>query len=154
MNKIIFLDIDGVLNSEVFQKYRNNPISKEYPLCDIDPYAINLLNKLVDDTNSVIVITSVWRLSRTLEELQLLFSRVGFTGVIVGKTPRLGEDTVRGNEIYKWIKDHEELIGTKYFDDDSDMLLWQQHNFIKIDGYCGLTSTNCYKAEYILNRKY
>lgn len=33
------------------------------------------------------------------------------------------------------------------FDDDSDMLLWQKDNFIKIDDYCGLTPSAIYKAE-------
>jgi hypothetical protein len=166
MFKIIFLDIDGVLNSTL---YYENLEFKEIKadqndrflnkLYDIDEKAISFLNHLIKNTGAKIVISSTWRKNTAIEELTKLFKMKGFIGEIIDYTPRLGEGNLRGNEILKWIENNITLIGQlrhEYrsyviFDDDSDMLYWQRNNFILIDGYVGLTPNNVYKAEYILN---
>ena len=70
--KIIFLDIDGVLNSEksfieshndklIFRKicdYKNLEDVLKLQLFDLDFYKIELLKKIVRETNAKIVITS------------------------------------------------------------------------------------------------
>lgn len=61
MNKFIFLDIDGVMNSNLFysertQDKRYNDWIKEHPqriawnACNIDPRAVERLNRLTDAT--------------------------------------------------------------------------------------------------------
>ena len=57
VDKIVFLCIDGVLNSE---EYFNKCFSSDN-VCDLDPDAINRLIKFLDDTNAKIVISSSWR---------------------------------------------------------------------------------------------
>lgn len=166
--KIIFLDIDGVLNSQLYHERTYDPnlekdISRfDYKCRDIDDKAVSFLNDLIKDTGAKVVVSSSWRRSETIESLTKILQARGFTGEIVGFTPRLGKNTVRGNEIHKWIEDNDKLLGVYYYqfkeyvilDDDSDMLLWQKDNFIKTDGYVGLTPTNVHKATYILNGRY
>jgi len=156
--KIVFLDIDGVLNSELFSQTNPKSDNTRYPL---DPRCIKLLNELVKDTDCKIVISSSWRRSTAIDRLCELFAEAGFVGEIIDYTPFLGRGTVRGNEIRVWIQDNFALLGKRdsefdtyvIFDDDSDMLLWQQYNFIHVDGFSGLTPRNCYKAKYILNKE-
>lgn len=152
MIKVIFLDIDGVLNHELLVKSR---AGKRHQLCR---NSIKYLNTLIKNTNAKVVVTSTWRKSRTINELQKALDDYGFEGVVIDKTDVLGSHTVRGNEILKWIKDHEKLVGPYYkysnyiiLDDDSDMLYWQRNNFICVDGYCGLSPKDIWLAEKILN---
>ncbi len=167
MKKLIFLDIDGVLNSQLYAEKHHNKdnesdTSIKFPMSMIDPISVSFLNSLVENTGAEIIISSVWRFGRSIEELQNILEQRGFIGKVIGKTRRI-EDAVRGDEIRKFIEDNKELIGyessSEYkdyviFDDDSDMLLWQQYNFIHVDGYAGLSPNNCYKAKFILNGKY
>lgn len=164
--KIIFLDIDGVLNNELFYRKRHqlNFVGyPEYPMSEFDTQCIESLNYLIEKTGAKVVISSTWRIGRTIEELQELLNSVGFKGEIISKTPsmrHLDENCLRGNEILKWIKDNRELIGQEYhefenyviFDDDSDMLYWQKDNFLLVDRFVGLTMSVTYKAIRILNR--
>jgi hypothetical protein len=156
---LIFLDFDGVLNSQLW--YVRTKGSREQD--DLDREAIGYLNDLVSTTGARVVVSSTWRLNRTIEELQEILGRNGFTGEVIGKTIDMrrgenGDSILRGNEILAWIKDHQEDCGVPYwdyrryviFDDDSDMLYWQKDNYIKTDAYCGLTPNNCYHAKKIL----
>ena len=157
--KIVFLDCDGVVNSHLFGEQFPEKDKEHYV---IDERCVKLLNELSAATWCKFVISSAWRNTLSIEEIRKLFAAKGFTGDIIDVTPRLGHGNLRGNEILQWMKEHEELIGSSYseykeyviFDDDSDMLLWQQYNFIKTDIFCGLTPNNCYKAKYILLSKY
>lgn len=157
--KLIFLDVDGVLNHELYyvekdQQQRADEIG--YPQSEFDPKTIQLLNSIVEQTGAKIVISSCWRNNRTIEELKELFKSVDLTDCIIGKTPNLAVydlatkqrthmSVPRGCEIAEYI---ETTYGygaeVKYviLDDDSDMLLCQQKNFIWIDGYAGLNETH------------
>ena len=109
--KIIFLDIDGVLNSEKWyiERFDKNlyPNLENHHLCEFDPLTIEQLNLLTDKTNAKIVISSTWRMGRTIDELKKLFEEVGIKGEIIGVTPHLtfndGYGVERGNEIKRWI---------------------------------------------------
>ena len=180
MKKIIFLDFDGVLNSELYyksnrysehSKKQKKQLNKNYTFgdiqklpqltikqklllykFDIDPLAIEYLNNLIKDTNAEIVVSSTWR-NKGKELLQQILELRGFKGKIIGVTPHGCDCCVRGNEIRKWLQINKLEHKCKYviFDDDSDMLFWQRENFILIDGYVGLTPSNVYKAKRILN---
>ena len=173
--KLIFLDIDGVLNHQLFwheksQSDRRKELQKDAPdgAHDIDPEKIGLLNNLIDATGAKVVISSSWRNGRTVKDLIELFDWFGFKGEIIGKTPRLwfGHDqnedwrntsVPRGCEIKAWIENNKGILGAKIsklqyviFDDDSDMLLWQREHFIWVDPYAGLTPNLIYKAQRLL----
>jgi hypothetical protein len=164
--KLLILDIDGVLNHEIFYNKRFDEMKNgtykelEYPLSEIDPISVQKISLICEKTNAKIIISSTWRYGRTIEELQKILEFFGFTGEIIDATPILhGDHIVRGNEILKWIKDNQDLVG-KYWDyknyvildDDSDMLLWQKDNFILVDRYTGITDNDVEKAIEILNR--
>lgn len=128
----VFLDIDGVLNSQTYyesRRYKEKTMDQgrfEYDLEEIDGNTILYLNDLIEKTKADIVISSTWRSRYSVEEFQKFFECKGFKGKVIGKTPRLGSDCVRGNEILKWIKDNEKdyhaYSNYVIFDDDSDML--------------------------------
>lgn len=167
--KIIFIDIDGVLNHELWyqSKERNDRI---LALGDRDindygdyfsPYTMSLLNSLIEKTNAKVVVSSSWRSGRTNEELQELFNDNGFKGDIIGQTPYLYfncEESVgsapRGAEIKAWFMLNEDIHKNNYtyviFDDDTDMLYNQRNNFIHVDSYCGITYNDIFLAIEIL----
>lgn len=165
--RIIFLDIDGVLNCETFFQERvakkqlrkdvkKGEISREEYYGDmLCEERISWLNDLCTAIGAKVVVSSTWRLGKTVEELQEILNRSGATFEIIGKTPHLNADCVRGNEIYKWIKENDDKLGCHYYeyrdyvilDDDSDMLLWQAKNFFQTDAYSGLTPNLVYKIK-------
>ena len=162
--KIIFLDFDGVLNSQLYYKsgrHSARPIAFEN---DIDPDSVALLNQLVKATEAKVVVSSSWRHGRTVEQLQAILDHNGFVGEVIGKTKdlRCGEDgqyVMRGNEIYAWMRENKAIVGDSspdahnyiILDDDSDMLYWQRNNLFLVDSFCGLTPNLVYKATRFLN---
>lgn len=168
--KIIFLDIDGVLNSEDWYErrsklYTSDEISENYPKYEFDPFSVDSLNKITNETNAYIVISSSWRHGKTLDELVELFTLVGITGEVTGFTDDFaynelnnGKEIInyripRGCEIDYWLKNIDYIFESYVIlDDDSDMLYHQKDNFIHIDSYRGLIKDNAIEAIKILNR--
>ena len=169
--KIIFLDIDGVLNHHQYFKERfetrkqdkldgnltkKSEIDREAE--EIDPKSVENLNELIENTGAKVVISSTWRLSKGIEELQAILEKRGFVGEIIGKTPIGCGCCQRGNEIHKWLADNRDIVGEDgndyvILDDDSDMLYWQRNNFVNVDQYVGLTPKQVYKATRFLTGK-
>lgn len=167
---IVFLDIDGVLNSQLFyqerfreRSNRDTIITDEeiYLHDNIDKKAVSFLNNLCKDIDAKVVISSTWRKNRTVEDLQQLFKIVGGTFDIIDKTLFLdmshlaiGTSIPRGFEIEVWLRsninfDKHGMYPYQFqryviLDDDSDMLYVQRNNFFQTDSYCGLTPNICY----------
>lgn len=171
--KIVFLDIDGVLNNELWfvgsGSTRKADDKKEWELSHFDPRCVGLLNDITDFTGAKIVVSSSWRIGRSFDDLQELLEDAGVTGGIIDRTPRLHFTGVegynysvpRGNEIKCWMELNKDLLGQsigKYddyviLDDDSDMLYWQRNNFFWCDPYVGLTNNLAYKVKMFLGKK-
>ncbi len=103
--KILFLDIDGVLNSSKYIRYGNeleNPDGLTWEQSQIDPTAVETLNMIIDATGCFVVICSAWRTLHSRVELQEILTARGFRGKIIGTTPNLPGKT-RGDEIQAWI---------------------------------------------------
>lgn len=158
MNKFIFLDIDGVMNSNLFysertQDKRYNDWIKEYPqyiawsACNIDPRAVERLNRLTDATGAKIVVSSSWRFD---SNLQAVFTIVGIKEPIYSTTPS-SESRIRGEEIQAWL--NRETEPCKYVIlDDCDMLEPQLPYFIQTDWLkWGLSDDDVEHAIHILN---
>lgn len=163
--KIIFLDIDGVLNSrQSFKKTR-----QEYPGDEIrydtpHPDHIQELNFIVKHTNAKVVISSTWRTSFSSLAMHRFLRVLGFVGDVIDNTPRL--DTYRGTEIQSWLLAHESKI-KKYkdsnlynyepietfviLDDDSDMENLSEY-LVQTSNDVGLTHQDAIKAVEILNK--
>lgn len=106
MNKFIFLDIDGVMNSNLFysertQDKRYDEWIKDHPqhiawgACNIDPRAVKRLNRITDATKAKIIVSSTWRSDSNLQEI---FTLVGIKEPIYDVTPYM-RSRHRGSEI-------------------------------------------------------
>jgi hypothetical protein len=132
--KIVFLDFDGVLNSRRF--YLERP-SSEFKL---DSVAVDRLNRLIQCSGANVVVSSTWRLGRSIRELQKVLGSYGFEGKVIGRTPQLN-NCYRGFEIREWVADHPDVDLESFviLDDDADMVdlalrqVQTNHNF----GLCG-----------------
>jgi len=158
---IIFLDIDGVLNCDVYYEglrrlTDNGGIAPEHPLEDLCPERIELLNVLCERVDAKVVISSTWRLSG-LEYCKNALQGRGAKFDIIDVTPkcRVRDYIVRGNEVLAWIKNNEKLVGCwssdfktyAIIDDDSDFLYEQRNNLFLVDSYGGLTPNTIYRIE-------
>ena len=101
--RIVFLDIDGVLNSDGYVSTRPQVSDELWTIEDIDPKNIATLNTLVAVTSAQFVLSSSWRHHHTLAEMQALLEMRGFSGTLIGATPRLFGET-RGAEIRTWLQ--------------------------------------------------
>ena len=149
--KIIFLDIDGVLNNKWFFEKRE-PDAPEFGEHDIDIENIYYLNRLVKETGALLVISSSWRNGYPLTDIQRFLEKNGFKYPerVIGTTM---SDTklVRGGEIKKWL----DLTGVEKFvilDDDSDMGEVID-NLVQTQYEDGLTSVEMFKAIEILGKE-
>jgi len=151
-DRVIFLDIDGVLNCQVF--YDRVGHKGEERLRNICSQRIDWLNDLCEKINANVVISSTWRLGQSVAQLQEVLNEAGAKFRVIDKTPDMrGKGIVRGNEIYLWLQENRDYEFKDYviIDDNSDMLLWQQRNFFHVDSYSGLTPNTCYKIKRFFN---
>lgn len=152
---IIFLDVDGVLNCQLFYS-ENKDKGETFVEQNICKMRVSWLNALCKEMDIKVVISSTWRKGKTVDELKEIFLECGATFDVIDKTPVFRDsDTVRGNEIQRWIKDNSDLLECQYYDfhtyaiidDDSDMLYQQRNNLFLTDSYAGLTPDTCYKIK-------
>lgn len=140
MNKpLIFLDIDGVLNSHAWWDRRapaqSDQSLEDYYLRALDPDACALLQGLCEDTGAEIVVMSTWRILHPVEEIRHLLGKRGVTTPILGVTPDLRHHEKdfqepwssfgRGLEVQWWLRERlgdEGAANTRLVlvDDDSD----------------------------------
>lgn len=110
--KVIFLDIDGVLNSdEYFDKIQNLNIEGIESQVDIEK--ILLLKKAIDETGAKVVLSSSWRYTRNGKSLKELLSRYGIS---TESTPFIQNE--RGLEIKQWISDNQNIEDFVILDDE------------------------------------
>ena len=159
--KVIFLDIDGVLNSEKFwedqtQSFRYTAALKQGKtkdqvrvIANIDPDTVAWVNYIVAMTNAEIVISSTWRSDWNIP---YLLRYAGIVKPIYGITP-FSKDRHRGTEIKEWLDDHPEVTHYVIIDDDSDMLNEQLNNFVQTGWEEGLNEECADKAVEILNKE-
>jgi len=158
--KIIFLDIDGVLNCE--NAYKNGECQYQGWTWEDgrkDHYqrfcvrSKDLLNKLIDETGAKIIISSTWRMSG-IEFMRKVWEFEEMHGEIIGITPSLrtnGINIPRGMEIKYYLEndlkfqhinwseeEQQKCIDTSgvenyiIIDDDSDMLYGQRNHFVHV----------------------
>lgn len=170
-NKLIFLDIDGVMNSERFfkdvWKISNIPeVKKKMPhfrcFCsEMFGYdAIYYIDKLCKETDARIVISSTWRLGYSVPQLGRIFLHNGSNSdFVVGKTGRRhfinGQVSFRDEEILTYLEENytkEEYDKLKYvvIDDDTYDLRRVENHLITVDNKVGFTKKDYNKAYKIL----
>lgn len=167
--KILFTDVDGVLNSADYMRNRR-AIRRPSPHA-IDAVTVPRLNTVTDRTGAKIVISSSWRIGKAVERLREIFALHGITGDVIGLTPSLYEwytkdDKVcskraeRGFEIDCWLDEwpsdprFAELGPVESFaivDDNSDMV-HLAHRLVKTDWDTGLLDEHVERLIIMLNQ--
>ena len=74
--KLLFLDINGVLETTHSASH-----------LDFDPYCVKHLRNISENLNLGIVITSNWRIGKTIEEMKKLFLKHSIN--VIGMTPAI-----------------------------------------------------------------
>lgn len=137
--KLIFLDVDGVLNHQDTKERWNGFIG-------INPIFVARLNQLLDDTGAAIVVSSSWRLD---PDWKTTLTNAGIPEEkIIDKTPYLAGE-IRGLEIQEWIANNG--FNDKYviLDDNSDMLPGQP--LFQTSWFTGLTDEIVGRVREYLN---
>lgn len=111
--KVIFLDVDGVLNSNDYIEYTSKNNVKGI-LEEIDPKKIDMLKQVLNITVAKIVVSSSWRNIRKFEKLRELFFLYGIR--LDEKTPLIGNN--RGLEIKQYLKEHANIEQYIILDDE------------------------------------
>lgn len=117
--KVIFLDIDDVLNT-LESRQRGD-------LFDMNN--VKALNAVLDFTSAGIVLTSTWRLSASISEWEEILHSAGIhaRGRVLGTTPWI-EGASRGIEIAYWLENSLCLVNCyAIFDDRDDMTPCMEH---------------------------
>lgn len=165
MRKILFLDIDGVLNGcdnmySRLELWRINAAA--YKTRDeygdmFDERSVRWLAYIVEKTGCGIVISSTWR-RRGLNFLQTMWEMRNLPGQIIDITPLCADDYIvnkyacgsceRGYEIQEWLECHDEC---RYciVDDNDDMLPHQK--FVKTNAGIGLDMKTANAIISVLN---
>lgn len=160
--KILFLDIDGVLND-------HGKMMNLY--CGIQPDKVERLNTIIDATDCYIVISSAWRYMILGEEMtakgfeyMLVTHGIKCNNRIVGYTPSDEDVTTRGRQISAWIdiilpKILQDKRATAYkyvvvddLDKETGIQITQSgHTLVQTDGTKGLTDEDAERIISILN---
>lgn len=130
MRKVIFLDIDGVMNSlrHVRRIHKIGEDRQRNPYEFFDPIAVRELNRICNQHDPDIVISSTWRKIRPyVDNFQLLrdhFAEQGFehSDRIIDRTPIFHKE--RGHEIQSWLNRNckGQEVKVVILDDDADMV--------------------------------
>lgn len=139
--KVVFLDVDGVLNS--VRDYYSVELTT-------DSHFI-LLRELIDRTGAKIVLSSSWRIGLSIGDV--LVQRLAEYGLeIYDTTPVLYfEGRKRGDEIRAWLNEHKDVTNFVILDDESDMCEFTKTNLVKTNTNFGLKSIHIEKVVKILN---
>ena len=107
---LIFLDFDGVI------------VTRKTRYLAGDEQCIAALNRLTDATCAGLVVSSCWRVGREVIDLRELLKGWGVKARVVDRTPHLGWNATRGEEISAWLESYSrDVAGFVILDDDDDM---------------------------------
>lgn len=163
MSKIIFLDIDGVLNTE---RQHDRCVNEGITPVDgfgyaFDPIAVANLKRIVEETGADIVISSSWKLWG-LDAMQRMWIRRGLPGKVIDITPNTESDemllsvdldymdipAIKGSEIKEWLSTNgNDVTHYAILDDLPDLLPEQESHFVQTDPRIGITEED---AEQII----
>lgn len=152
MVKYIFLDFDGVLNTEQYQAQLaidGKPTKDEYgPL--FDPKAVARLAEIIECTKAEIVVTSSWQNIHSTEILKEMWEKRGLPGVIRLINLKESEQVSPGQVVNAFMR---ERVYLPYviLDDEDNYPLEYNENLIKINPVAGISNRDVTKAIEALN---
>ena len=149
--KCIYLDIDGVLNSDkTLARTPNRYIG-------ISSDKVKLLKEIVKATDACIILSSSWRLMEEYDEdKKYLYKQLRYKDLkIVDQTKKLSMN--RGLEISKHLEEHPEIKSFVILDDEFAQCFADaglKEHYIQTDYTTGLTKADVMKAIKILNDEF
>lgn len=174
--KVLFLDIDGVINTvgaelgfrecyglEKEDKFISMKNLRARRAEIFDPACLYYLRQIIEETGCKIVVSSTWRNGETVESMKSWFDCPVIKEAIISKTPSYSSLSnpelkdrrgyvQRGEEIKWWIDNHPEVTAWAILDDDSDMDIVRS-GFFKTCTYDGLKKDVAQKVIFHLNYK-
>ena len=149
---VIFLDFDGVLNTEQYQAQLaidGKPTKDAWgPL--FSPCAVANLRKILDATKAGIVISSSWRYAHHLGSLRMMWEVRDLPGDILDAIPCGATYISRGEDIEYWLEKHDRPDYV-IIDDLDDFFPSQLERFVETNPIIGITETDAHKAIEILD---
>lgn len=176
----LFLDIDGVLNSdpwlrEVFdrkKKENTKPFKDAYDSASsqLNTEMIQNLNSVVVPLNIPVVISSNWRFAFDIEQISQMLKEKGFLGTVIGSTPtyvdgkRFSEVTLRYEEILQWLRNNSSYkdyvvvddlsLGNYYGDKTPKKCIdMEENHMVRTDVNYGLTVDKADKLIQLVQKK-
>lgn len=118
--KILFLDIDGVLNSAEWMKTGN--MGTRDPQEHFDPVLCARLESVLAATKADVVLSSTWRRLFPLDDITKWIRKSGVPSLyVIDKTPIKMSLCSRGEEIGLWLQLNQDVHNFAIVDDDDDM---------------------------------
>lgn len=153
--KILFLDFDGVMDSESYIKIlkkQGKPLNDKYGTI-FDPICVKNLKHITDQTGASIVVTSLWKRIMSYGDIVELWGYRELPGFVAGVTPNLGKSLNRGDEIDAWLEECRTDIQYVIID-DLRAKFFKEHQLprlLKVDPIGGLDEDTAERAIELLN---
>ena len=169
--KILFLDIDGVMNGSILDILKSP--SEQHRIFSLD--RVKRLKIILESTDCKIVLSTAWRRSNDGKERikkQLISDGIKWNDIYLGDTPIFGFNDNYGNDpgsndyprpfeikafLDKLKSDNKYIIKSWCAVDDMDLMfghkskIIMQGHFVKTDGCQGLTDDDALKIIKVLN---
>lgn len=151
-SSIIYLDFDGVLNTE---QYQARLAMDEKPNKDawgplFDPLAVGNLRKIIESTGTEIVISSSWRYIHRLGSLRMMWEVRELPIEILDTLPCGATYISRGEDIECWLHQHGRP-NYVIIDDLCDFYPSQCDRYVEINPIIGIIEANVERVIEILN---
>jgi hypothetical protein len=164
--KVLFLDVDGVLNASE-RVVKGDP---GFFLPDwVIPKCMEHVNRIINETGARVVFTSTWRCDKTIPECRTMLEEVGLVkDSFFSCTPELdtcGATTVqacerehRGREILDWLRNYQAVYGQPIEawcvldDDDGAGVEPVRDHLVLTDSFRGVTRRKREQAIKMLGR--
>lgn len=172
--KVIFLDVDGVLNNEeTFIKCEKEYLATGKRIAKLDDVFVNRLAEIVNKTEAKIVLSSSWKtgwnkdISKCSKNCKDLISTLKKYGLEIFDCTEINRNGKRQDEIKAWLSNHPYVNNYVILDDETTFLMDFVNNRLvktsilpdgviltKMSDATGLLQEHVDKAIEILNKEY
>lgn len=134
---VIFLDVDGVLNSSrtrvAFNGVGNAGDTKNWH--KVDDVTVRMIRTVSRKANAPIVLSSVWRKLVDIQQFSAYYDLN-----VIDRTKAI--NGFRGEEIQEWLSRHLHVKNYAIIDDSNDMFENQMNHFVQTNGDEGFSYKN------------
>lgn len=136
MRKVLFLDIDGVVNCRTTKQRHRGFIG-------IDPYMAFLVGKIVMYTECEVVLSSSWRVffDDGVKEISDQVTQISDVTPPPWYDREKDHHSTRGEEIQAWLDKNPDVTHYAILDDDTRMLPSQLTNYFQTSWETGITES-------------